>query len=72
MASTTTAIFQRQKANCRKCISPIFRLQLDENEKLSEYFIRAQELMFRLTEAGEKVSETLFKPLVVNGIPENY
>ncbi|CAB3994020.1 Retrovirus-related Pol poly from transposon TNT 1-94 [Paramuricea clavata] len=45
---------------------------LNENEKLSEYFIRAQELMSRLTEAGEKISETLFNALVINGLPEKY
>ena len=44
----------------------------DENENLSEYFIGAQELMSRLTEAGEKKSETLFNALVVNGLPEKY
>ncbi len=53
-------------------VCQISRLQLDENEKLSEYFIRAQKLMSRLTEAGEKISETLFNALVVNGLPEKY
>ena len=54
-------------------IVQISRLQLDENEKLSEYFIRVQELMSRLTEAGEKISETLFNALlVVDGLPEKY
>ena len=28
--------------------------------------------MFRLTEAGEKIAETLFNALVVNGLPEKY
>ena len=28
--------------------------------------------MSRLTEAGEKISETLFNALVVNGLPEKY
>ena len=28
--------------------------------------------MSRLTEAGEKISETLFNALVINGLPEKY
>ncbi len=73
MASTTTEIFQRRKANCIvSVVLQISRLQLDENEKLSEYFIKTQELMCRLTETGEKISETLFNALIVNGLPEKY
>ena len=53
-------------------VRKISRLQLNENEKLSEYFTRAQELMTQLTEAGEKISETLFNTLVVKGLPEKY
>ena len=42
-------------------VRQLSRLQLREDEKLHEYFIRSQELMSRLSEAGEKISETLFK-----------
>ena len=28
--------------------------------------------MSQLTEAGEKISETLFNALVINGLPEKY
>ena len=48
------------------------RLQLGEEEKLHEYFIRSQELMSRLTEAGENMTETLFNALAINGLPERY
>ena len=70
-------LLQQRYSNVEKptvvsLVRQISRLQLDENEKLSEYFIRAQELMSRLTEAGEKMSETLFNALVVNGLPERY
>ncbi|CAB3992896.1 Hypothetical predicted protein [Paramuricea clavata] len=61
-----------EKPNVVSLVRQISRLQLNENEKLSEYFIRAQELMSRLTEAGEKISETLFNALVINGLPEKY
>ena len=61
-----------EKPTVESLVRQISRLQLDENEKLSEYFIRAQELMSRLTEAGENISETLFNALVINGLPEKY
>jgi hypothetical protein len=70
-------LLQQRYSNVEKptvvsLVRQISRLQLNENEKLSEYFIRAQELMSRLTEAGEKISETLFNALVINGLPEKY
>ena len=70
-------LLQQRYSNVEKptvvsLVRQISRLQLDENEKLSEYFIRAQELMSRLTEAGENISETLFKSLVIHGLPEKY
>ena len=46
--------------------------QLGEEEKLHEYFIRSQQLMSRLTEAGENMTEILFNALVINGLPERY
>ena len=73
----TWRLLQQRYSNVEKptvvsLVRQISRLQLDENEKLSEYFIRAQELMSRLTEAGENISETLFNALVINGLPEKY
>ena len=70
-------LLQQRYSNVEKptvvsLVRQISRLQLDENEKLSEYFIRAQELMSQLTEAGENISETLFNALVINGLPEKY
>ena len=70
-------LLQQRYSNVEKptvvsLVRQISRLQLDKNGKLSEYFIRAQELMSRLTEAGEKISETLLNALVVNGLPERY
>ena len=46
-------------------------LQLGEDEKLHEYFIRSQELLSRLSEAGEKISETLFYTLIINVFQTN-
>ena len=70
-------LLQQRYSNVEKptvvsLVRQISRLQLNEKGKLSEYFIRAQELMSRLTEAGEKISETLFNALVINGLPEKY
>ena len=53
-------------------VSQIARMQLKPDEALHEYFIRAQELMRRLTDAGEHVSETTFMVLVLNGLPERF
>ena len=73
MAATT----QQRYSNVKRpivisLVRQFFRLQLDENEKLSEYFIRAQELMSQLTEAVEKISETLFNASFLNGLIEKY
>ena len=61
-----------EKPTVVSLVKQLSRLQLGEEEKLYEYFIRFQELMSRLTEAGEKMSETLFNALVINGLPEKY
>ena len=47
------------------------RLQLDAKD-LDSLFIRGQELLTRLQEAGEAVSETFFNALVINGLPMRY
>ena len=48
------------------------RLQLEDSEDLDCFFVRVQELLTRLQEAGEAVSETLFNALVLNGLPMGY
>ncbi len=70
-------LLQQRYSNVEKptvvsLVRQLSRLQLGEEEKLHEYFIRSQELMSRLSEAGEQVSETLFNALVINGLPEKY
>ncbi len=61
-----------EKPTVVSLVRQLSRLQLGEEEKLHEYFIRSQELMSRLSEAGEQVSETLFNALVINGLPGKY
>ena len=65
-------LLQQRYSNVEKptvvsLVRQLSRLQLGEEEKLHEYFIRSQELMSRLTEAGENMTETLFNALVING-----
>ena len=48
-----------EKPTVVSLVRQLSRLQLGEEEKLHEYFIRLQELMSRLTEAGENMKETL-------------
>ena len=50
----------------------LVRLQLEDAEDLDSFFIRGQELLTRLQEAGEAASETLFNALVLNGLPMRY
>ena len=45
------------------------RLLLEDAEDLDSFFIRGQELLTRLQEAGELVSETLFNALVLISLP---
>ena len=53
-------------------VAKLARLQLEDAEDLDSFFIRGQELLTRLQEAGEAVSETLFNALVLNGLPMRY
>ena len=47
-------------------VAQLAQLQLEDAEDLDRFFIRGQELLTRLQEAGEAVSETL------NGLPMRY
>ena len=53
-------------------VAQLARLQLEDSEDLDSFFIRGQELLTRLQEAGEAVSETLFNALFLNGLPMRY
>ena len=53
-------------------VAQLARLQLEDSEDLDKFFIRGQELLTRLQEAGEAVSEHLFNALVLNGLPMRY
>ena len=71
------SLLQQRYSNVEKptvvsLVRQLSRLQLGEDEKLHEYFIRSQELMSRLSEAGEKISETLCNALIINGLPDKY
>ena len=48
-------------------VAQLAPLQLKDAEDFDSFFIRGQELLTRLQEAGEAVSETLF-----NGLPMRY
>ena len=45
---------------------------LGDAEDLDSFFIRGKELLTRLEEVGEAVSETLFNAVVLNGLPMRY
>ena len=53
-------------------VAELARLKLENDEDLDSFFIRRQELLKRLQDAGEAVSETLFNALVLNGLQMRY
>ena len=53
-------------------VAQLVRLQLEDSEYWDSSFIRGQELLIRLQEAGEAVLETLLNALVLNGLPMRY
>ena len=53
-------------------VSQNTRMRLKPDEALHKYFIRAQELMTRMSNAGERISETIFMAFVLNGLPERF
>ena len=50
----------------------VVTLVVEDAGDLDSFFIRGQELLTRLQEAGEAFSETLFNALVLNGLPMRY
>ena len=53
-------------------VAQLARLQLEDAEDLDSLFIKGQEMLTRLQEAGEAVSETLFNALVLKGLLMRY
>ena len=53
-------------------VAQLARLQLEDAEDLDSFFIGRPELLTRLQEARESVSETLFNALVLNVLPMRY
>ena len=53
-------------------VAQLARLQLEDADDLDSFFIRGKELLTRLQEAAESVSETLLKASVLNGLPMRY
>ncbi|XP_063727131.1 uncharacterized protein LOC134854706 [Symsagittifera roscoffensis] len=51
-------------------VDQLAKLRLGSEEDLDEYFVRSQELMTRLSEAGEAITDTLFNALAINGLPD--
>ena len=53
-------------------VAQLARLQLEDAEDLDSFFIGGEELLKRLQEAGEAVSEIFFNDLVLDGLPMRY
>ena len=53
-------------------VGQLAKLRLGSEEDLDDYFVRSQELMKRLKEAGEAITDTLFNALAINGLPDSY
>ena len=53
-------------------VGQLAKLRLGSEEDLDDYFVRSQELMTRLSEAGEAITDTLFNALMINGLLDSY
>ena len=53
-------------------VGQLVKLRLGSEEDLDDYFVRSQELMTWLSEAGEAITDTLFNALVINGLLDSY
>ena len=51
-------------------VGQLAKLHLGLEEDLDDYFVRCQELVLRLSEAKEVITDTLFNALVINGLPD--
>ena len=49
-------------------VAALAQLQLEDSEDLDSFLIRGQELLTRLQEGGEAISETLFNAWVLSGL----
>ena len=72
MAAFAGEISECGDADSGNLVAQLARMQLEDAEDLDSFFIRGQELLTGLQEAGEAVSETLFNALVLNGLPMRY
>ena len=53
-------------------VAQLARLQLEDDEDWDSIFIRGQELLTRIQEAGEAASKTLFNSFILNGLPMRF
>ena len=61
-----------QKPMVVRLVGQLAKLRLGSEEDLDDYFVRSQELITRLSESGEAITDTLFNALVINGLPDSY
>ena len=52
-------------------LGQLAKLRLGLEEGLIDYIDRSQELMMRLTQAGEAITGILFNALLINGLPDS-
>ena len=53
-------------------VGQLVKLRPGSEEDLDNYFVRSQELITRLSEAVEAITDTLFIALLINGLPDNF
>ena len=61
-----------EKPTVVSLVGQLAKLRLGSEEDLDVYFVSSQELMTRLSEAGEPITDTLFNALMINGLPNTY
>ena len=53
-------------------LGQLAKLRLGSEDDPNENFVRSQELLTRLSDAGEAITDTLFNALMINGLPDSY
>ena len=47
-------------------------IKMESNEAVTDYLIRAEEMQMDLHEVGEHMSDSMFKAIVLKGLPREY
>lgn len=61
-----------ERPRIQKLMRNLTSIRMDNGEAMDDYLLRAEDLQMELVDAGEKVSESMFKAMVLKGLPREY